>query len=248
MKVKTPVVALREKWRAVQEKLATEPRCRVCGCSESRQCPGGCGRLPADTEAPKWAQSHLVCTKCWANNHTHLCLAIDPSISNFGWAVLQPIDDRPGKGKIIASNHWSPSGAAIAQHRFDQVVHLVTALILEFEPTDVVVEMPNPHHFPTTDGKRLRPVSGLMVYANTAGACAGCAIAHHRRTWRPNVKTWKDNASKGDTKLINQTLHKLDVKSEDENDAVGLTTWWVEHVHPCLVGRRPMSMLPAPAF
>lgn len=170
-------------------------------------------------------------------------LAIDPSINNYGWAVLD-VAAKPKLHEVtIESGAWHPSKRDDLPDRFTQLGRFMAELIYHFIPTDVIVEMPH-------KGQRgARGFNGLMIYSNTAGVAAGVSLAMNRRTWRIGVNTWKGRQQKSATALtVALVTGKGETASSDEIDAIGLGLYFTNRIAPSMLGLAPMALLPPAAF
>jgi hypothetical protein len=172
----------------------------------------------------------------------HSVLAIDPSITCTGWAILADFPERP---ELRDSGHWRPSRKE--GHRLLQLAELVRFLIWEHHVSDVVIEMPDREQRMGGNGKRRNP-GDLIVYGSAAGACVGATCemttGSRRRVWLPSVRIWKKNQSKDETRMLVRAVMGASVASHDENDAIGLGLWWITRVLPVIKGKLGKEMLP----
>jgi Holliday junction resolvasome RuvABC endonuclease subunit len=146
-------------------------------------------------------------------------LAIDPSVNNLGWAVINHELQR------LASGCWHPSKARGAIDRMDQLALQVKALIDQHSPSDVAVEIPS--------GGQRQSATQLMVYARAVGACEAAATLSDLPVHRIPVNMWKQSAKKSWTLMIvKSAMHHMPLTG-DESDAIGLGLWFMS--------RRPVN-------
>ncbi len=171
----------------------------------------------------------FACEKRLGTGYPWRCLAIDPSVQNLGYAVL---DASGSDFKTVDGGRWHPSQKAGGADRFVQIAAFTRAIIEHFIPTDVVIEMPHPHQ--AMDRGEKRSFKPLMIYSVGAGFVAGVAASLNRRLWRPDAKQWKDSGSKADTAQQVELVLGAKHRSPDEIDAAGLALWWYTRMRPWL--------------
>lgn len=194
----------------------------------------------------KMVKGGHVCTGCTirrAVGFPFRCLAIDPSVGNLGYTVLDAVDKGEGF-RIEDGGRWHPSTAVGAPDRFIQMGSVTTAMIEHFRPSDVVIEMPHAHQAVGSDGKK-RSFRPLMIYSVGVGFIAGVASMSGCRLWRPDAVQWKGaGTQKGSTAQQVELVLGVKHRSPDEVDAAGLALWWYTQIHPSLTGGMPLVFEP----
>lgn len=145
-----------------------------------------------------------------------MILAVDPSITNCGYAVLE---DKPLRR--VESGTWRPSQAKGSADRFDQLAWFIDTLIGEHGVTEVVVETPS--------GGQRHSATQLMTYARAIGVVEAAAFLAGRPARRVPVLTWKGNTGKGLTALRVKAALGYEAGDDNESDAIGLGIYWINH-------------------
>jgi Holliday junction resolvasome RuvABC endonuclease subunit len=150
-------------------------------------------------------------------------LAIDPSITACGWAVL----GRSSGGWLrIDSGTWKPSEAKGKPSRFVQLHRFLDILILTHKPAVAIVELPQ---ISTQGGKFKVGAKTLITYGRAVGTCHSACLAsmHEENVAVVDVEEWKGRTKKGYWKGLVETNFKCRVKDENESDALGIALWFV---------------------
>lgn len=147
--------------------------CCVCGCTEKRACPGGCA----------WADDTLMlCTRCAAAAKSNaIVLALDPSLSCTGWAVVC-VKGPAGLGKLVEAGRITPdhSGPDAAIELHAEVRDLIAARSSDV----VIVETPAAgRRAPGGGSFDKRSVVTLPSYGMAVGVCLAAALE-----WAPRLK------------------------------------------------------------
>jgi Holliday junction resolvasome RuvABC endonuclease subunit len=143
-----------------------------------------------------------------------LLLAIDPSITAAGWAIVSPSRTR------IASGTFKPSAAQESPDRFDQLADFVRMTISSTGVTDVLIETPS--------GGQRHSAMQLMTYARAIGVCEASARCAGVAVWRASVNQWKGTAPKASTLIRVRAAFMYEPKDHNECDALGLALAWLE--------------------
>lgn len=157
-----------------------------------------------------------------------IILAIDPSSTATGWAVL-----RPEKHEIIAYGVWRGSRKDDSYVRIEKMCRLMFVHIELFRPQHVVIEV--------TSGKLARRLAGTEAHIAMYGVAVGAFWAW-LRLLQPGLnyeahRVYENEWTDGVPKIKRHPLvlaefpeHADDIgKRHDVTDAIGLGMWWWSH-------------------
>jgi Holliday junction resolvasome RuvABC endonuclease subunit len=153
-----------------------------------------------------------------------MILAIDPSITDCGYAVLEP-GQQPRR---VLSGTWHPSGAKSAPDRFDQLADFILQLIRANRIQHVAVEIPDGgERFFRGRGGALQKMGGKSerTYAQAVGVCRGAARAAGADVMAIGVSQWKGRTKKAYTALIVEKALGHKPADDNESDALGLSLY-----------------------
>ncbi len=175
--------------------------------------------------------------RCPLEGSDRMILALDPSITALGWAVVDAAQSPRGLAfQRVASGSWSPSEAKDLPDRFDQLADFldetIRAVQLQQPLRAIVIEMPGAY--------QKWSFSSLRSYLRAVGICEGASrIASLDSSFaitgeatavpihRVEVGEWKGNARKRATFLQVKAIYQFAPKDDNESDALGLATWWL---------------------
>jgi len=222
-------------------------RCRWCGCSEFRPCPGGCswavnaayGTRPGGgrfVNAQPVADPRPLCSACWGRTSFRI-IGVDAAIGRLGYCVLDVEHERP---KLADAGFWKPKTKKGLDDRWLQLADFCKELVWYYKPTDCIVEQPGKG----TWGNRSK--HSLQTQQRASAVSFG-VFAAMRRTWTITPQRWKPTQTKGSKGRTADTAGAIlgtQIEVGDIGDAAGLALWWISRVEPVVSGNLPLQFLP----
>lgn len=155
-------------------------------------------------------------------------LAIDPSSTCTGWAVLDGLAAR----QLVQGGLITPDRKAPAPRRIEQILGDLDPLITEFHPDRMVVEVPSGK---AGTGSRQGAKSSLTIYGMAAGAVWGwCLGRFPGRVIDVNERAWTAGAGSKQERALGVAAlyrHQYKIDSDpklDLADAIGLGRWYLQ--------------------
>lgn len=158
----------------------------------------------------------------WPLTVGSIVLAIDPSMTCTGWAILEKTAKDPIR--IDSGNIYPTTTCPRDMSRYDWLASQVAKRCVSatsptgrsYTPTDAVIEIPRGGG---------RGGAQMITYVQAVATCATACYFAGLGVNRLPVGTWKGRGKKEETHRLVKQLLKYDPREENECDALGLGLW-----------------------